>query len=123
MRRKEGLFNDQVYHVFSKSIAGFVIFNSERDFVRMRKVIKFYQVAKQPWCFSRFIEFSVIVIKNHRANLLIIFPRNNYEFLPIFNRAISVIVILRVFLMISLICLYLGYNTPEFVKNKFDENN
>jgi putative transposase len=43
MIRKNHLVNGEVYHVCSKSIAGFKIFNTLDDFERMRQLIKYYK--------------------------------------------------------------------------------
>jgi hypothetical protein len=32
-----------VYHIFTKSIAGFVIFNNKEEFIRALKIISYYQ--------------------------------------------------------------------------------
>jgi len=37
------LMNEEVYHVFTKSIAGFKIFNNMRDYIRMQRLILYYQ--------------------------------------------------------------------------------
>ncbi|MDP1853477.1 MAG: transposase [Candidatus Omnitrophota bacterium] len=58
MRRKEILATGEVYHVFSKSIALFKIFNSDADFSRMKRMLKYYQLENQPDKFSRFLEIE-----------------------------------------------------------------
>ncbi|MFH1768958.1 MAG: transposase [Candidatus Omnitrophota bacterium] len=55
MNRKEKIQSGQLYHVFSKSIAGYRIFNSNRDFSRMRDMIRYYRTEKAKVKFSRFI--------------------------------------------------------------------
>jgi putative transposase len=47
-----------VFHVFSKSIADFRIFNSDDDFRRMISVMWFYQIRKPPIKFSWFYELK-----------------------------------------------------------------
>ena len=37
------LVKGEIYHVFTKSIADYRIFNQEDDFERMRQLIKYYQ--------------------------------------------------------------------------------
>lgn len=38
----------EVYHVFSKSIAGFVIFNSDAEYGRMMQAVRYCQIEKLP---------------------------------------------------------------------------
>lgn len=47
----------EIYHVMTKSIAGFKIFNSKNDFLRMLNLLKFYQKERMPVSFYRFNEF------------------------------------------------------------------
>ena len=47
--RKTPLANEEVYHVFTKSIAGFRVFNSPADFERILKTIVFYN-TQNPSC-------------------------------------------------------------------------
>lgn len=43
MERKIPLVNGQIYHIFSRSIAEYVIFNNKMDYLRMQQMLKFYQ--------------------------------------------------------------------------------
>jgi putative transposase len=43
MRRKTILANEYVYHIYNKSIYGFIIFNNADEFERLRSMIYFYQ--------------------------------------------------------------------------------
>jgi len=54
MRRKEELATNEVYHVFSRSIANFVIFNDPLEYERMLYAVKFYQMNKPLTSFSIF---------------------------------------------------------------------
>lgn len=56
--RKEALANGQVYHVFTKSIAGYVIFNDQEEFNRMIEVIRYYHAEKPVIRFAKFQELS-----------------------------------------------------------------
>lgn len=47
MKRQTILKVDQYYHVFNKSIAEFIIFNSDDEFQRMLQTIRYYQSAHQ----------------------------------------------------------------------------
>jgi putative transposase len=56
--RKEKLAEGCVYHIFSKSIAGYVIFNDKAEYDRMLEGIRFYQMGKPLLSFARFCECS-----------------------------------------------------------------
>mgnify|MGYP000371373735 CR=1 FL=1 len=56
--RKIPLVEGELYHIFSKSIAGFKIFQSDRDFERMLDTMKFYTMASTPCRYSWFSELS-----------------------------------------------------------------
>lgn len=57
MIRKEPLVTNEVYHVFNRSIAGFRVFNNDEDFLRMKQLMKYYQI-KNELRFSDFIELK-----------------------------------------------------------------
>lgn len=42
---KQYLVNDQVYHIISRSISEFKIFNARKDFLRMKRLLQFYQIG------------------------------------------------------------------------------
>lgn len=50
--RKMPLAQGEIYHVFTKSIAGFKIFNSDKAYLRMIDTIAFYTLNKPPCKFS-----------------------------------------------------------------------
>ena len=56
--RKEKLAEGSLYHIFSKSIAGYVIFNDKKEYDRMLEGIRFYQMGKPLLSFARFCECS-----------------------------------------------------------------
>ena len=58
MYRKNPLATGEVYHVFNKSIAGFVIFNNQTDYNRMISTIRYYQAENHANRLSRFIELN-----------------------------------------------------------------
>lgn len=58
MTRKYPLVNDQTYHVFSRSIANFKIFNNAHDFKRMIKLFHYFQIKNPPTKFSYFIRYK-----------------------------------------------------------------
>lgn len=54
--RKQPLAISEIYHVFTKSIAGYEIFTEDCDFSRIIKTINYYLIKNPPLKFSRFIE-------------------------------------------------------------------
>lgn len=54
MDRKIPLKTHQHYHLMTKSIAGYVIFNNDREFTRMISMMRFYQYQDLPLSFSHF---------------------------------------------------------------------
>lgn len=52
MKRKNQLADDRVYHIFSRSIAEYKIFNSEIDFKRMLYLLQYFQIQDPPVSFS-----------------------------------------------------------------------
>ena len=53
------LVTGSLYHIFSRSIAEFRIFNNDNDFQRMKGIFKYYQVAKRRVCFSHYNNAAV----------------------------------------------------------------
>ncbi|OGD63674.1 hypothetical protein A2215_02055 [Candidatus Berkelbacteria bacterium RIFOXYA2_FULL_43_10] len=56
--RKDPLISRQVYHIYSRSIAGFVVFNNATDYSRMWQMIKLYQLKDFRYRFSKFLELD-----------------------------------------------------------------
>ena len=54
--RRVPLATTEIYHVFTKSIAGFKIFNSDRAFQRMKEAMVFYSAENTPCKLSLFLE-------------------------------------------------------------------
>lgn len=50
--RKEPLENGLIYHIFSKSIAGYKVFRKRGDYDRFLSMLKFYQFSSPPVKFS-----------------------------------------------------------------------
>ncbi|OQA40466.1 MAG: Transposase IS200 like protein [Candidatus Omnitrophica bacterium ADurb.Bin314] len=50
--RKDPLATGEYYHVYTKSIAGFVIFNHKDEFDRMKSLLEFHQVSDPAMKFS-----------------------------------------------------------------------
>ncbi|MCF7870455.1 MAG: transposase [Candidatus Omnitrophica bacterium] len=60
--RKIPLVNGEIYHIYTKSIAGFKIFRNKSEYERMRKLFSHYRVDKPLLRFSNFLG-----IKNKKA--------------------------------------------------------
>ncbi len=56
MYRHVKLINEKTYHICTKSIAGYKIFNNDQEFQRMFALIRYYQLQSIPLRFSHFIE-------------------------------------------------------------------
>ena len=50
----DSLITGEIYHIYTKSIAGFKIFNSDYEFIRMRDLSRYYEFEKPPMRFSYF---------------------------------------------------------------------
>lgn len=68
--RKEQLATDEVYHIFSRSIAKYKIFNNRSEFYRMLNALQFYQFYNIPIKLSRFIESAKTLKYGFRERLL-----------------------------------------------------
>jgi putative transposase len=55
---KNSLVKGEFYHVFTKSIADYIIFNNDVEFARMVKVIHYYQKENPPQKFSYFVKMQ-----------------------------------------------------------------
>lgn len=62
--RKEPLINDCLYHIFTKSIAGYKTFRSAQDYSRMIEMINFYSYEKPP------VKFSIYQTLEERGEFL-----------------------------------------------------
>lgn len=58
MKRKIPLVTGEVYHIYSRSIADFKIFNDSQDYQRMCNLFKYYQVAEPPAKFTIFMKLE-----------------------------------------------------------------
>ena len=56
--RKTPLVTEKVYHVFSKSIAGFKVFRDRPEYKRMRELFAYYMTDNPPLRFSSFLEIK-----------------------------------------------------------------
>ena len=57
--RKDALVEGQVYHIFNKSIANYEIFNNADEFLRMKQLLKYYQVEND-LRFSGFMDLTSV---------------------------------------------------------------
>ena len=60
MSRKCPLVPNQIYHIFSRSIADFRIFNNNRDYQRMLMLLYYFQIKEPPNKFSYFIRNKAV---------------------------------------------------------------
>lgn len=56
--RKFPLVNGEIYHILSKSIAGFKIFRNDSEFTRIKSLLKYYKKEKPSLKFSAFMEIK-----------------------------------------------------------------
>lgn len=55
--RKDILVEGQYYHIFNRSIAGFKIFNNNREYSRFIDLIRYYQFQDRPVRYSYYLEY------------------------------------------------------------------
>ncbi|UCB56589.1 MAG: transposase [Candidatus Omnitrophota bacterium] len=55
---KISLGKGEIYHIFSKSIAGFEIFRKDSEYERMKNLLKYYKLENPPLKFSTFTEIK-----------------------------------------------------------------
>ena len=56
--REDSLINGEYYHIFSRSISKFVIFNNSREFARMLEALTLYQFSNFDYKYSRYSDFD-----------------------------------------------------------------
>lgn len=71
MMRKVPIVTGETYHIFSRSIANFQIFNNNQEFSRMTDLMRYYQI-ENTLRFSDFIELDVVHNKGFNNFLKII---------------------------------------------------
>jgi len=57
--RKDPLVNDNYYHIFSRSIAGYEVFNKSEDFARLVELLILYRYADFVYRYSKFNELQL----------------------------------------------------------------
>lgn len=67
--RKESLERDHYYHIFSRSIAKFVVFNSQKDCSRFLEILKLYRYEDFTHKYSKFIQLEASAQFDIEANL------------------------------------------------------
>jgi putative transposase len=55
MKRRDPFINDNLYHVMNKSIAGYEIFNSKDDFIRITQMLRFFSLKERYFKFSQLV--------------------------------------------------------------------
>jgi len=68
--RKNPLVTGEVYHIFSRSIEKFKIFNNRAQYFKLQNALQFYQFSNLPICFSRFAEAAKTLKHRYRERLL-----------------------------------------------------
>lgn len=56
--RKTPLINNEIYHVYNRSISFTPAFVSKKDYQRTLEILNYYQFAKTPFSFSKFKKIS-----------------------------------------------------------------
>jgi hypothetical protein len=57
-QRKEKLENGEVYHIFTRSIAKFVVFNNDEECLRMKNILNCYRYTNFNYKYSHFAELD-----------------------------------------------------------------
>lgn len=76
MRRLHPLVNGQVYHVISRSIAGYKIFNIDKDYLRFEEMLNYYK-TKSSYKYSLFKRLSLSLQSKTMLSILSN-PNNQY---------------------------------------------
>ena len=63
MRRKQDLVTGEYYYVFNKSIAGYRLFHEADHFLRMKQMMKYYQLGPWTWPFCHFMRLPEVQIE------------------------------------------------------------
>lgn len=56
--RRYPLLSGHIYHVFTKSIAGFKIFKTKSDYERLINLLKYYRIENAPMKYSAFMQIK-----------------------------------------------------------------
>lgn len=77
--RKNPLVNDEIYHIFNRSIAKYIIFNTSNDYSRIIEMISFYRHKNSPCCYSKFKLYQ----KSFQDQVLINLEKDNNHLVEI----------------------------------------
>ncbi len=84
--RKYPLANGHYYHVFSRSIAKYTIFNDPQDFSRIKELLKLYRYIDFNYCYSKFSDLNPFlqqkIIQNVQLNSQVLVEIIAYTIMP-----------------------------------------
>lgn len=84
--RKDRLEKDYYYHIFSRSISKYVIFNDDSDYLRMLDILKVYRFCDFNHSYSKFLELDSntreMIIKNLESSSPILVEIIAYCLMP-----------------------------------------
>jgi putative transposase len=70
MKRKHDLYPGGIYHVFTKSIAGYTVFNRAEDFLRVKNAFCYYRITDPPRKLSHSLRLNDVDPENFRQEIL-----------------------------------------------------
>lgn len=73
-RRKNPLVENRIYHVVSRSIAGYKVFRGRKDYQRMKELMVYYQIKNPPMRYSLYVENKN---EKEKEKIFDIFPGEN----------------------------------------------
>lgn len=68
--RKDPLVNGSYYHIFSRSIAKFIIFNNTKEYSRILDVLSLYQFSDFKYKYSKYFDLDKKLQESIRSELL-----------------------------------------------------
>lgn len=77
--RKDPLVNDRYYHIFSRSIAQFKIFNNNEDYLRILHILDLYRYIDFNYKYSHFDELTI----EHQQAIIADLRKDNYVLVEI----------------------------------------
>jgi len=77
MKRIKPLVTGEVYHIFSRSIADYKIFNSDGDYLRITNLLQYYQIKEPPTRFSFFLKLPNVQRLGFQKYFLLIAENQN----------------------------------------------
>lgn len=84
--RKQIIANKEYYHIFSRSIAQYQIFNDDNDYLRMIDLLKFYRFSDLECRYSYFLDRPQIIQKaitaRHEKNSPVLVDIVAYSLMP-----------------------------------------